>query len=123
MSLTRVAIRSCVSLSRQVLIGSGYCRRGLSSSSVVYISKVRDEMFIAEERGSPYAPDYRVFFRDESGPVSPLHDIPLWADRARRLAHMVVEVPRWTNAKMEISLGETLNPIKQDVKKGALRYV
>ncbi|KPI99608.1 Inorganic pyrophosphatase [Papilio xuthus] len=80
-------------------------------------------MFIAEERGSPYAPDYRVFFRDESGPVSPLHDIPLWADRARRLANMVVEVPRWTNAKMEISLGETLNPIKQDVKKGALRYV
>lgn len=36
---------------------------------------------------------------------------------------MVVEVPRWTNAKMEISLGEPLNPIKQDVKKGAMRFV
>lgn len=36
---------------------------------------------------------------------------------------MVVEVPRWSNAKMEISLGEPLNPIKQDVKKGALRFV
>lgn len=52
-----------------------------------------------------------------------MHDIPLWADRDARVAHMVVEVPRWTNAKMEISLGEPLNPIKQDVKKGALRYV
>lgn len=36
---------------------------------------------------------------------------------------MVVEVPRWSNAKMEISLSEPLNPIKQDVKKGALRFV
>lgn len=52
-----------------------------------------------------------------------MHDIPLWADREQRLVNMVVEIPRWTNAKMEISLGEPLNPIKQDVKKGALRYV
>ena len=36
---------------------------------------------------------------------------------------MVVEVPRWTNAKMEIATKEKMNPIKQDVKKGALRYV
>ncbi|XP_065763454.1 inorganic pyrophosphatase 2, mitochondrial isoform X3 [Muntiacus reevesi] len=36
---------------------------------------------------------------------------------------MVVEVPRWTNAKMEIATKEPLNPIKQDVKDGKLRYV
>lgn len=36
---------------------------------------------------------------------------------------MVVEVPRWTNAKMEISKEESFNPIKQDIKKGKLRYV
>ncbi|XP_071071306.1 inorganic pyrophosphatase 2, mitochondrial isoform X4 [Dasypus novemcinctus] len=36
---------------------------------------------------------------------------------------MVVEVPRWTNAKMEIATDEPLNPIKQDVKDGKLRYV
>lgn len=36
---------------------------------------------------------------------------------------MVVEVPRWTNAKMEINLKEKFNPIKQDVKKGKLRFV
>lgn len=36
---------------------------------------------------------------------------------------MVVEVPRWTNAKMEINLKEPLNPIKQDVKNGKLRFV
>jgi hypothetical protein len=36
---------------------------------------------------------------------------------------MVVEVPRWTNAKMEISKSEALNPILQDTKKGKLRFV
>lgn len=36
---------------------------------------------------------------------------------------MVVEIPRWSNAKMEICKEELLNPIKQDVKKGKLRYV
>ncbi|KAK7058443.1 Inorganic pyrophosphatase [Paramarasmius palmivorus] len=36
---------------------------------------------------------------------------------------MVVEVPRWTNAKLEISKEEPFNPIKQDIKRGKLRYV
>ena len=35
---------------------------------------------------------------------------------------MVVEIPRWSNAKMEIATKEVLNPIKQDTKKGKLRY-
>ncbi len=35
--------------------------------------------------------------------------------------NMVVEVPRWTNAKIEIDLTADLNPLKQDVKKGKLR--
>lgn len=60
---------------------------------------------------------------NDNGPVSPLHDIPLYADEANKIFNMVVEVPRWTNAKMEINLKETLNPIKQDVKKGKLRFV
>jgi hypothetical protein len=36
---------------------------------------------------------------------------------------MIVEIPRWTNAKLEISKDEEFNPIKQDVKKGKLRFV
>lgn len=76
------------------------------------------------ERGAPNSTDYRVFFKTEDGQsVSPLHDIPLYANDAKTVLNMVVEVPRWTNAKMEISLGEGLNPIKQDVKKGKLRFV
>ena len=30
--------------------------------------------------------------------------------------NMVVEIPRWTNAKMEIIKQEKLNPIMQDTK-------
>jgi inorganic pyrophosphatase len=48
--------------------------------------------------------------------VSPFHDIPLWADKEKGLIHMVVEIPRGQNAKLEISRDEPLNPIKQDVK-------
>jgi len=39
---------------------------------------------------------------NESGFVSPFHDIPLYADAEKTLFNMVVEVPRWTNAKMEV---------------------
>ncbi|KAJ8672487.1 hypothetical protein QAD02_003746 [Eretmocerus hayati] len=75
------------------------------------------------ERGAPNSTDYRLFFQNETSPISPMHDIPLFADDSKKIFHMVVEIPRWTNAKMEINLKETLNPIKQDVKKGNLRFV
>ncbi|KAK7790861.1 hypothetical protein R5R35_010732 [Gryllus longicercus] len=79
--------------------------------------------YSVEERGAPNSTEYRVYLRNESGPISPLHDIPLLADSCKKIFNMVVEIPRWTNAKMEINLKEVLNPIKQDVKKGKLRYV
>ncbi|KAJ0178573.1 hypothetical protein K1T71_005348 [Dendrolimus kikuchii] len=138
MSFTRCATASavlvpvCLSLSKSkakslLLASSGVansqCTTARAGSVSVKVPLFKDNMYVTEERGSLYAPDYRVYFRDESGPISPLHDIPLWADEAQRLVNMVVEVPRWSNAKMEISLGEPLNPIKQDVKKGALRFV
>lgn len=80
--------------------------------------------YTIEERGARNSLDYRVYFKDASGnAISPWHDIPLFADQAKKIYNMVVEIPRWTNAKMEIATAEPLNPIKQDVKKGALRYV
>jgi len=56
-----------------------------------------------EERGQPYSPDYRLFFKNVAGHyISPFHDIPLKVDSTENLFNMVVEVPRWTNAKMEV---------------------
>ncbi|KAF0037325.1 hypothetical protein F2P81_010199 [Scophthalmus maximus] len=77
-----------------------------------------------EHRGRPHSPDFRIYFKTSQGKyVSPFHDIPLVAEPEQVLFNMVVEVPRWSNAKMEIATKEPLNPIKQDVKKGKLRYV
>ncbi|XP_037929477.1 inorganic pyrophosphatase-like [Teleopsis dalmanni] len=76
------------------------------------------------EKGAPDSTNYSIYFQNEEGhAISPLHDIPLYANEEKTIYNMVVEIPRWTNAKMEISLKNPLNPIKQDIKKGKLRYV
>ncbi|XP_018335095.1 inorganic pyrophosphatase [Agrilus planipennis] len=75
------------------------------------------------ERGAPYTADYRIYIQNQNGPISALHDIPLKPDPSKNIFNMVVEIPRWTNAKMEITMKEILNPIKQDVKKGKPRFV
>ncbi|KAK1882029.1 Inorganic pyrophosphatase [Dissostichus eleginoides] len=55
-----------------------------------------------EERGRPNTLDYRVYFKNSEGKyISPFHDIPIYANEAENIFHAVVEVPRWTNAKME----------------------
>ncbi|KAI8053430.1 inorganic diphosphatase [Syncephalis plumigaleata] len=73
--------------------------------------------------GAPNTTEYRVYFEKDGGVVSPFHDIPLFANDRKSIVNMVVEIPRWTNAKLEIATGEPLTPIKQDVKKNKLRYV
>ncbi|KAL8656131.1 MAG: hypothetical protein Q9210_000457 [Variospora velana] len=74
--------------------------------------------------GQPFTLEHRIYIEDSHGNVvSPFHDIPLYANEQQTVLNMIVEIPRWTNAKMEISKEEPLNPIKQDVKKGKLRYV
>lgn len=39
--------------------------------------------------------------------VSPFHDIPLHANAEKTVFNMVVEIPRWTNAKMEVEAFHT----------------
>ncbi|RXM34685.1 Inorganic pyrophosphatase [Acipenser ruthenus] len=59
-----------------------------------------------EERGQPNTLDYRIYFKTSEGKyISPFHDIPLFA------------------GDDQIATKDPLNPIKQDVKKGKLRYV
>jgi len=75
------------------------------------------------EFGTCYTTDYLMYLKDKTGIVSPFHDIPLLADKENKIYNMVVEIPRWTNAKMEISTKDPMNPIKQDMKKGKVRFV
>ncbi|KAG5354407.1 Inorganic pyrophosphatase [Yarrowia sp. C11] len=73
--------------------------------------------------GAPNTLDYKVYIEKDGKPVSAFHDIPLYANAEKTILNMIVEVPRWTNAKMEISKDLPLNPIIQDTKKGKLRFV
>eukprot|EP01147_Barroeca_monosierra_P000968 gene968-4212_t len=80
--------------------------------------------YTTEQRGARYTTEYSLYFKDASGNyISPFHDIPTWANEEEGIVNMIVEVPRWTNAKLEITTGAPLNPIKQDVKKGKPRFV
>lgn len=76
-----------------------------------------------EERGALHTLDYRVYFKGPNGYISPWHDVPMYADASKNIFNVVIEIPRWTNAKMEMAVKEPLNPIKQDEKKGVPRFV
>ncbi|KAF8469641.1 inorganic pyrophosphatase [Kalaharituber pfeilii] len=73
--------------------------------------------------GQPNTLEHRIYIEKDGQLISPFHDIPLYANEQKTILNMIVEIPRWTNAKMEICKEELLNPIKQDIKKGKLRYV
>ncbi|KAM7479064.1 hypothetical protein LguiA_027277 [Lonicera macranthoides] len=74
-----------------------------------------------KEEGLPETLDYRVFFLDNSGKkVSPWHDIPLHLGDG--VFSFIVEIPKESSAKMEVATDEPFTPIKQDTKKGKLRY-
>lgn len=69
----------------------------------------------AIEKGNLYSANYRIFFskptffgflfvclEGPSGLISPWHDIPMFANEQDKIFNMVVEIPRWSNAKMEV---------------------
>jgi inorganic pyrophosphatase len=157
-----------------------------SSSPTGPVSKQQPDMasnYTVRKVAAPNTLEHRVYIEKDGQPVSPFHDIPLYANQEQTILNMVVEIPRWTNAKLEvcfpasiaaisclvfssqrllrfinscrvpqhypspswrnhrldqqqnkisvdadkiplqISKEELLNPIKQDIKKGKLRYV
>ncbi|GAB5370472.1 hypothetical protein AAMO2058_001496200 [Amorphochlora amoebiformis] len=66
--------------------------------------------------------DYRVYAvdQDTDTPVSLWHNVPLNGS-SDSVFNMIVEIGKFSRAKMEISTTEPLNPIKQDTKNGQLR--
>ncbi|KAA0031418.1 hypothetical protein IC582_000192 [Cucumis melo] len=86
------------------------------SCRALYLPEVK-----IKEEGQPETLDYRVFFTDQSGKkVSPWHDVPLHLGDG--VFNFIVEIPKETSAKMEVATDEPFTPIKQDTKKGKLRY-
>lgn len=56
--------------------------------------------------GAPNTLEHRIYIEKDGVPVSPFHDIPLYANEQQTILNMVVEIPRWTNGKLEISKEE-----------------
>lgn len=73
--------------------------------------------------GEKYSEKHRVYASASGKLVSWFHDVPVALDTANCTATMVVEVPRWSNAKFEISTSLAGNPIVQDTKNGQPRFV
>ena len=90
--------------------------RSISSVSTCLAS------FPTEVIGEAGTESYRLAFKDPESKdtISPWHDIPLKGETEGSY-NMVVEIPKYTKAKMEVSTKEEKNPIAQDIKKGNLR--
>ena len=73
------------------------------SASTMANSKTTNP-YIARKIGAPNTSNYRVYFEKNGVPLSPFHDIPLYANDQQTILNMVVEIPRWTNAKMEVNI-------------------
>ncbi|CAO3673386.1 unnamed protein product [Rhizopus stolonifer] len=72
---------------------------------------------------SPHTLNFTLYFENDGQIISPFHDIPLFANEEKTLYNMIVEIPRWTNAKNEINKETAFNPIKQDVANGKPRFI
>ena len=46
--------------------------------------------------------EHRVYIEKDGVPISAFHDIPLYANAEQTILNMIVEIPRWTNAKQEV---------------------
>lgn len=66
-----------------------------------------------------YCLSYRNFITKNGKVISPVNDIPYLFNN---FINVICEIPRFESAKFEISMNEPKNPIKQDIKKGKLRY-
>ena len=83
-----------------------------SSSSTHRPAKKSPKMtYTTRKVGAANTLEHRIFIEKDGQLVSPWHDIPLYANEQQTVLNMVVEVPRWTNAKMEVRVLQLLGPI------------
>jgi hypothetical protein len=76
------------------------------------------------EVGARNTLDWRIWLLHKCNPISFWHDVPLYPhENDTTIINAVVEIPRWTDGKIEIESEEPLTPIFHDDRKGAPRFV
>lgn len=73
-----------------------------------------------KQTGSKYSATFKTYITEDGKVISPFHDIPL---KNGDFVNCVNEIPRFEHAKFEICKEEPFNPIKQDTKKGKMRFI
>ena len=58
--------------------------------------------YAVRKNGAPNTIEHRIYIEKDGVPISPFHDIPLYANDQQTILNMIVEIPRWTNAKLEV---------------------
>merc|ERR1711974_219332 len=114
--------------------------RRVSSSSFISIRHMSYDPFppsiigevspySVEEEGERGTLDWRMYILENGKRISPWHDIPFRPRRGSRLdndhflVNYVNEIPKGTNAKLELSLSEPHHPLIHDRKASKLRYI
>eukprot|EP00124_Ichthyophonus_hoferi_P002774 Ihof_evm1s205 gene=Ihof_evmTU1s205 len=92
-----------------------------SPESPVTLEEPEEPVFTTNAIGIPSTLQWRMYFVKGANRISPWHDIPLSSSPGT--FNFITEIPRGTMAKMEIATRQSLNPIKQDVKDGKLRFL
>ncbi|KAH8896853.1 inorganic pyrophosphatase [Thozetella sp. PMI_491] len=76
------------------------------------------------EVGARNTVEWRVWLERKGKIISPWHDVPLYPDPSKKnIVNFVVEIPRWTDGKIETKRDEPMNPLFHDTKKGKPRFV
>jgi hypothetical protein len=75
--------------------------RHLSATSTRSSHIMSSPKYTVRSVGAPHTLEHRVYIEKDGQLVSPFHDIPLYANEQQTVLNMVVEIPRWTNAKQE----------------------
>ncbi|KAI8139199.1 inorganic pyrophosphatase [Fennellomyces sp. T-0311] len=76
--------------------------------------------------GSLNTGSFELYLENAQGvPISIFHDLPFHpiSNNDPNIFNMFVEIPRWEIAKNEMNKETTMNPIKQDIKNGAPRFI
>jgi len=80
--------------------------------------------YTLREVGARNTEDWRMWLENNGEPISFWHDVPLYPTEGNAsIINFVVEIPRWTNGKIEIQREEPLNPIFHDTNDDGPRFV
>lgn len=88
-------------LRRLALFASHCSTRPLRLSSSLSFSAM-SSAYTTRTVGAANTLEHRIYLEKDGKPISPFHDIPLFANEQQTVLNMIVEIPRWTNAKLEV---------------------